>query len=253
MEGEKIIESITKTINDRLKIPIIITYLSVLIIYNWDVLFYLIFEKETASIKIACIKEEYSSEYWCRIFTCIGISIILIGAFTIINTGLNYLLKWFYKKDKKFTSEIENYETIDNLRQQLADSIDKRNKLETDVKNLTKINEDINLKIDNLNLTEIAKIDYTNLLKYLKNSFNSGKITHSFIELIEILKEDSKVELNEIYKKASFPNEMELLLDKLFELNLLIRTTFQKAKEHRRYDGVQLGTSFKEFLKMDLK
>lgn len=252
MEGEKIIESITKTINDRLKIPIIITYLSVLIIYNWDVLFYLIFEKETASIKIACIKEEYSSEYWYRIFTCIGISIILIGAFTIINTGLNYLLKWFYKKDKKFTSEIENYETIDNLRQQLADSIDKRNKLETDVENLTKINQNLNFKSKEISISDIAKRDYKALISKLSTFEHKEKLLYSLKELMEILKNNPDIVISEINNKATYVLEMEELISILTDVKLVREEFAGYGTFNEPEMFLKIGTSFKEFLKMDI-
>ncbi|OEY71824.1 hypothetical protein [Salegentibacter salarius] len=115
MEKTEILENITKSVNERLKISIIITYISVLIIYNWDILFYLFFENSSASTRILEIKENYSDVYYQRILICLAISILLIVIFTALNTLLNLGLKWFYRKDKETKSEIENFEKITQL------------------------------------------------------------------------------------------------------------------------------------------
>ena len=83
MEEEKILESITNNISSRLKVPIIITYLCVLLIFNWDILYYLLFENDDPTNKIDCIKSTYSELYYTRIFHCIIISITLIILFTV--------------------------------------------------------------------------------------------------------------------------------------------------------------------------
>lgn len=63
MEEEKILESITNNISSRLKVPIIITYLCVLLIFNWDILYYLLLENDDPANKIDCIKSTYSELY----------------------------------------------------------------------------------------------------------------------------------------------------------------------------------------------
>jgi hypothetical protein len=61
MDEEKLLENIGNSIASKLKVPIITTYISVLIIFNWDILFYLIFSSEEAKIKIQYIKDEYGA------------------------------------------------------------------------------------------------------------------------------------------------------------------------------------------------
>lgn len=252
MEGEKIIESITKTINERLKVPIIITYLSVLILYNWDILFYLIFGKENASIKIDYIKDEYSSDYWCRILSCIIISILLIVAFAIINTGLNYLLKWFYRKDKEITSEINDFETIKNKNQQLVNSIDEINKLKIEVENLTKINDELNLKSKEISISDIAKKDFEILNSKLSSIQHKEKLLYSLKELIEFLKNEPDIETHDIYRQATYSLEMAELIGILEDFKLVQENFVGYDTFSNPISTLKIGTSFKEFLKMNL-
>ena len=124
MDEEKLIDNIGKSIASKLKVPIITTYISVLIIYNWDIIFYLIFGDEEAKIKIQYIKDQYGGIHFERIAICLLVSILLIVIFTVINTFLNYCLKWFYRKDKEIISEIDSFEKISILSQQLSTTLE---------------------------------------------------------------------------------------------------------------------------------
>lgn len=252
MEEEKILENISKSITDRLKVPIIVTYLSVLFLYNWDIIYYLIFEKNAASFKIKYIKDTYSSVYFERIITCLIISVILIILFTVLNTMINFGLKWFYRKDKEINSEIESYEKMNNLTEQLSNSIDEIKKLHSQIDNLKKINDNLNSKNLKIDIADISKKDYDNLLNFLNSKEPKEKLLYSLNELINMLIKNNKIEISEVYTKATYEHEMRLLVQYLYELKLLSSTRYQHSDNRYSYDGFKMGTSFKDFLKMDL-
>lgn len=252
MEEEKILENISKSITDRLKVPIIVTYLSVLFLYNWDIIYYLIFEHNTASIKIKYIKDTYSTVYFERILTCIIISVILIIVFTILNTMINFGLKWFYRKDKEINSEIESYEKVNNLTEQLSNSISEIKKLHSQIDNLKKINDNLNSKSLKIDIADISKKDYDSLLSFLNSKEAKEKLLYSLNELINMLKKNDKIPTNTIYKGATYEHEMRMLIQYLYELKLISSIRYQNIDNRSSYDGLKMGTSFKDFLKMDL-
>lgn len=252
MEEEKILENISKSISDRLKVPIIVTYISVLFLYNWDIIYYLIFESSTASIKIKYIKDTYSSVYLERILTCLAISVILIILFTVLNTMINFGLKWFYRKDKEINSEIESYEKMNNLTEQLSNSIDEIKKLHSQIDNLKKINDNLNSKSLKIDIADISKKDYENLLSFLNSKEPKEKLLYSLNELINMLKKNNKIETYEVYRKATYEHEMRLLVQYLYDLKLLSATRYLNDDNRSSYEGLKMGTSFKDFLKMDI-
>jgi|GEM_PF-6161355 len=251
MEEEKILENITKSITEKLKAPIITTYICVLFLYNWDIIFYLLFEINCASLKIKYIKETYGSVYYIRILTCLGISIFLIILFTTLNTAIHSCLKWFYKKDKEITSEIENYEKISVLTSQVSTSIDEIKRLNTEISNLKKINDSLTSKNLNLNVSDISEKDYKNLLHYLNTQPNKEKLLFSLKELIENLKNDPKKSINHIYQTATYEHDIKTLINVLISRKLLKETRYTD-ENHNAYIGLGLSTSFKDFLSMTI-
>jgi hypothetical protein len=252
MEEEKILENISKSITERLKIPIVATYICVLVLYNWDIIYYLIFEYKTASVKIKFIKEEYGPEYYIRILICLTISVALIILFTTLNTSLNFCLKWFYKKDKEITSEVESYEKIKTLTEQLSNSIDEIKNLNSQIENLKNINENLASKNKKIDISEISKKDYELLFTTLNKRPNKEKLLYSLNELVIELKNNEKVNIQKVYKNATYEHDMRNLVELLFEMKLLSGTRYMNVDNSSSYDGVKLGTSFKDFIKMDL-
>lgn len=252
MEEEKILENITKSINDRLKVPVILTYICVLFLYNWDIIYYLIFENNCASIKIKFIKNEYGSVYFERILICLTISIILIILFTILNTFINLGLKWFYRKDKEITSEIENYEKINSLTLQLSNSIDEIKKLNSQIENLTKINENLSSKNTKINISDISKKDYIILTNFLKSKSDKEKLLYSLNELIQMLKNNPRIGIYEIYKNSTYEHEMRMLVQYLYDLKLMSSTSYRTENGLSTYEALKMGTSFKEFLEIEI-
>jgi hypothetical protein len=251
MAKEKLIQSITKSIGDKLKIPIILTYISVLILYNWDIIFYLFLEKKSASDKIFYIKQNYSLEYYERIFICIGISIILIVLFTILNTLINLSLIWFYRKDKEISSKIESYEKINSLTEQLSKSISESAKLSLKIGNLENINNELNLKKLNSKISDISKKDYDNFIQKINLEGDKEKYFYSFKELIELIKNKPLIELYKIYNKSTYRNHMIGLIGMLIERSLLSKKEYFD-EQVGSYDGLEQSASFKDFLTMDI-
>ena len=251
MEEEKILENISKSITEKLKVPIIVTYISVLFLYNWDIIFYLIFESSSASIKIKYIKDTYSSVYFERILTCLTISVILIILFTVLNTMINFGLKWFYRKDKEINSEIESYEKVSNLTEQLSNSIDEIKKLHSQIDNLKKINDNLNSNSLKIDIAEISKKDYNKLLNFLNSKDSKEKLLYSLNELINMLKKNDKIETYLIYTKATYEHEMRALVQYLYELKLVSAARYQNNDNRSSYEGLKMGTSFKDFLKIN--
>lgn len=253
MEEEKILENITKSIGDRLKVPIIVTYICVLILYNWDILFYLIFEDNSASEKIKFIQETYGCDYYKRILICLTISVVLIILFTILNTLLNFGLKWFYRKDKEIITEIESFEKMKSLTEKLSNSIDEIKKLNTQIENLEKINDSITSKKSKINISDISKKDYNKLIEFLNSKSDKEKLMYSLTELIESLKTNEKISLQNVYKNATYEHEMMLLIQSLYELKLVSATMYKDDNNpNRSFEGIKMGTSFREFLKMEI-
>jgi hypothetical protein len=251
MEEEKLIQSISKSIGDKLKIPIILTYICVLILYNWDILFYLLFEKISASEKISFIKQNYQSEYYERIFICIGLSIFLIVLFTILNTLINFSLMWFYRKDKEISSKIERYEKINKLTEQLSNSIDEIKVLNSKITKLENINDELNFKKLDYKISDISKKDYDSLIKSINTGSDKEKYLYSLKELIELVKNKPFIELEKIKKNSTYRNHMIGLIDKLVNRSLISKVE-HVDEQIGYYEGIEQSPSFKDFLKIDL-
>lgn len=250
MEESSAFENITKSIAVRLRIPIIITYISVLIIYNWDILFYLFFEEITALEKIKLIKDNYSENYFNRLTSSLLIAILAIIVFTIINTLLNFSLKWFYMKDKDIKSEINNHEKVFVLTSQLSEIIDKNKILNSEIDNLKNINSSLSAKSLNLTTSDISQKDFEDLLASINSRNNKEKLQFSLHELITILKKNINITVNELIKSSTYEDEMRALLDILKEKNL-VKANYDYRLE--TYDDfLTLSKSFEDFLNMEI-
>lgn len=251
MEEEKILENITKSISERLKVPIIFTYISVLIVYNWDILFYLFFQENSAFERIEYIKNNYSEIYYQRIFICLGIAILLITIFTILNTLINVCLKWFYRKDKETSSEIDNYEKINSLTEQLSNAIDNIKSLNSQLEKLKNINENLNSKSLNIKIEDISKKDYENVLQYLNSRENKEKFIYTFKEFINALKKDITTDRDDLYNIATYQHEMILLIRYLEQIKLLKVVNRYSQSKSNYANEFDLSKSILDFLKMD--
>lgn len=251
MEEEKILENITKSISEKLKVPIIVTYISVLIVYNWDILFYLFFQENSAFERINYIKLNYSDIYYQRIFICLGLAVLLITIFTILNTLINFCLKWFYRKDKEISSEIDNYEKISSLTEQVSNAIDNIKNLNSQIENLKNINENLLSKKLNVDIEDISQKDYDNILIYLNSQKNKEKFIFTFKEFLNALKKDITINRDDLYKIATYEHEMTLLI-KYLEQQKLLKVVHRYSPTNSSYAyEFDLSKSITDFLKME--
>ena len=251
MEENKVLENITKSISNKLKVPIIVTYLSVLIIYNWDILFYLFFENTSASMKIEQIKLDYSDLYFERIAICLLISVILIILFTVLNTSINFCLKWFYRKDKEISSQIDDFENIKALTEQLSQSIETTKSLESQIQDLRNVNQNLSSKNLDIKISDISKKDYNTLLSYINSQQNKEKLLFSLKELMDKLKENIEIGVYEVKSSATYQEDMNELISLLERFNLLKPEEIW-INDNRSTYIFKISPSFNDFLKMNI-
>lgn len=134
----------------KLKLPIILTYSVILIIYNWDIIFYLLYQKGHAIDKINYIKN-IENTWYHRILLPILISIFYALLFPILQVGINYLFRWFKNKN----NELERDEELKNAghRFEVQTKISGSQSLEVlnnQITNLSKDKEHLNEQITTL-------------------------------------------------------------------------------------------------------
>lgn len=187
MPEEKILDKITDAFTSRLKVPIISTYVSILVIYNWDVIFYLCFQKEEALKKIGYVKATYGPVYWERLVWCIVLALIVLCAFTVLNTLINFLMSWFYKKDKEITTRVEQAELIKSLQHSLAEEISKSELKSKSIKDLEIIHGNIKERLDDIKLSEDDKKVSEGIDTFINSSSQPDLYNAALDDLFEFL------------------------------------------------------------------
>lgn len=144
----------------KLKLPIVLTYSIILILYNWDIIYYLIFQKSEALIKIHYIKN-IDNDWYYRIWIPILIAIFYALLFPILQVGINYVFKWFKKEnnmlerqEEKDNAEhrfeiqkiISGYQEIESLNNQIGNLINDKEDLNNQINILMKEKEDLQLE-----------------------------------------------------------------------------------------------------------
>lgn len=145
-----LINKVIDNATSRLKIPIVSTYLFVLIFKSWDILFYLFFEKKSALEKINYVKAKYPN-YWCNIFESVGIAILIIISISLLDMALTYCLKEISIIKKKSTDEINNYEIVESLKKINSQLTNDLNELNDQKTQLDKDNTQKSILINSLN------------------------------------------------------------------------------------------------------
>jgi len=250
-EKEKLIDKLTSVATSRLKIPIISTYIAVLIIFNWDIIYYIIFQEDSAIDKIEYIKINYHHEYYYRIFECLIIAITILIIFTVLNTILNLSLKWFYKKDKEVREEIDSHEKIKKLTEQLSIALKEITILKDKNINLSSINENLSnnpLSKYNFEKSEIAQKELSNIINSLSQNEYGDKQIYSLQEFISLIKKDPNISLDSLLNIATYKDEMNNVINYLGNKKLLEVVKSKDNDEIRIY--FRLNKSFEEILKL---
>lgn len=199
----------------KLKLPIVLTYSIVLILYNWDIIYYLIFQKSDALVKMHYIRN-IDNDWYHRILCPVLISIFYALLFPILQVGINYVFRWF----KNQNNDLERNEELDNAKHrfQVQKEISGSQELEA-------LNNQINSLIvdrDNLN-NRISDMSQQNE-KLLKENM---EITHDLNEKIIMLNAQNKNIIKENTTKIlSLNNEISNISqqnEKLSKENLKIK------------------------------
>ncbi|MFN0291201.1 hypothetical protein [Pedobacter helvus] len=171
----------------------------------------------------------------------------------MINTFLNFCLKWFYRKDKEITTEIESFEKISALTAQLSQALDENKALADDIDNLRKVNTNLSSRNLDATISEISRKDYDTVLNYINASSTKEKLKFSFRELLGILKKKPNIDVPEVYSSATYKASMENLISYLASENLLKTYSTIELKQGRgeSVTKFEFSPSFKDFLNID--
>lgn len=251
-EKEKLLDKITSVATARLKIPIISTYIAVLIIYNWDIIYFLVYQKDTAINKIQYIKTHYHQLYYSRILECLLIAVAILVVFTILNTILNFLLKWFYKKDKEVKEEIDSHEKIKQLTEQLAIAFNELKKTKDENKNLSNVNDGLSknpLNKFNFETSEIARKELSVIINLLSQNEYGDKQIYSLKEFLAIIKKEPKISPALLLQRATYQDEMQDVINFLESKNLIQKIAANNYDNKPAY--FKLNKSFIEILNLE--
>lgn len=113
---------IQNDIKNKFRLPIFLTYSVILIVYNWDILFYLAFQKKDALEKIEYVKTNLFTENFDRVWKPILLAILYSILFPFIQLLINFVVQFLKSKNNQITrkEEIDNAEHSYNIQQQLT-------------------------------------------------------------------------------------------------------------------------------------
>ncbi|WP_353163940.1 hypothetical protein [Empedobacter brevis] len=267
---DKIVDKIVGDATSRLKIPIVSTYLCVLIINNWDILYFILFSKVDATSKILYVKTHY--DFWDYLWR-VGGSLIYAIFILVIFTFLDYyLVKWLKDisiKKKTVQQQIVDHNTLEDLKKTVnnvsLDNIslkESNNKLKDDNYYLSNeisgsIDRIKELEKNQLNTLELNKILLSDIIIDLFNLKNEDNIIVNNIDALNnilgtIIKESSieeSFELNRLFKLVPTDlyysqfleimhilNKFSLVDFTYIDKNTIYRVSYEKRKIKVIYD-----------------
>lgn len=105
--AKETIDDFKNDIKERIKLPLLISYGVILVIYNWDVLYYLIFKDEESFAKIQFIKVEFANPDHTRFTTPFLLAILTTFMFPAVQVLINFVFNVFKKINNKLTTDEE--------------------------------------------------------------------------------------------------------------------------------------------------
>ncbi|MDN3671561.1 hypothetical protein QWY99_00585 [Flavobacterium branchiarum] len=243
-EQETTLEKLSNSALSKIKLPIVSTYVIVLIVYNWQILLYLIFKNEAIDLKIDYIVCKNRGEYFFNILIPVLIALMYTLFFPILQVGINVLFNYFKKMDKKIlkTEELDDaihrFELQQNLTgkqslERLQANIEllttENQKLILDNKTLLERVKDVNQRDENTNIfrdtinkkkeKELNEISKSLLSKFNEFTFEEKSV---FLDLINFFdKKDKFLLKNEISNISIHENFIEQPLNVLLENSIL--------------------------------
>jgi hypothetical protein len=212
--------TVQNEIRNKFHLPIFLTYSVILVIYNWDILFYLAFENGNALDKINYIKDCFFTENFERIWKPILYALFYSILFPFLQLLINLIVQFSKNFNNKITrrEELDNASHRFNIQQQLTGS---------------QSLEQLQIRIDQL-LVENEKLISTNtsLLAQVKN------------DSIEIL--DSNSIFNSEYEKTA-----KVIFAEVNKLNneeksafIDVLSSMENATDYQEYNKIEGKTIF---------
>ncbi|MEN9909929.1 MAG: hypothetical protein RLZZ540_3088 [Bacteroidota bacterium] len=251
--------NIHNELKNKLKLPIIITYSVVLIIFNWDILFYLAFENNSALKKIIYVKSNFFTENFERIWKPILYSISYSILFPFLQVLLNQIIQYFKRYNNKITRKeeidnaVHNFEVQQQLTgqqslQQLQNRIDQlileKDKLINSNNSLiSQLKSDSN---DLLDSNSILNSEYDKTAKELFNEINefNNEEKSTFLELISFLSNyNNSFYLKTLSTKTSYPQHTDKTLQILTNYKII------ENSSNGTFKVSMFGLKFIEFFK----
>jgi len=264
-------KSFNEIIYERTTSPFYGTLICSWLIWNWKIIYLTLFISEN---KLCENKIDYIIKNYCQVENIIwyplASSIVILTIIPFLSNGAYWLSLKFNKwkvdqKNKVDRKQLLSLEQSIQLREEISNQEEKIEKIiekyNTKIKSLEielagfKENKDNSIepqkKVPNKNARQIAESDYAKLKVILSASINSDKLWVSFRELLKLLKENPDITIEEIKSSSSYPIEMDNLISILIKQSLI-----EDKSYYDNYGNLEsiltIGTSFKEFLKMDL-
>lgn len=268
---DKIVDKIVGDATSRLKIPIVSTYLCILIINNWDILYFIMFSKVDATSKILYIKSHYDFwDYLLRVGGSLIYAIFILVLFTFLDY---YLVKWLKNvsiKKKTVQQQIVDHNTLEDLKKtvktlsldnislkesnnklkddsyylsnEISGSIDRIKELEKNQLNTLELNKILlsNITIDLFNLKNKDESIINNLdaLNYILDTIiNESSIEESFeLNTLFELVTTYLIDYSQFSEIMNILNKFKLVDFTYIDENIIYRVSYDKSKIKVVYD-----------------
>ncbi|RRJ87673.1 hypothetical protein [Flavobacterium macacae] len=261
IEGIKAnIGSIQNDIKNKFKLPIFLTYSVILVIYNWDILFYLAFQKKDALEKIEYVKTNFFTENFDRVWKPILLAILYSILFPFIQLLINFVVQFFKHQNNQITrkEEMDNANHSYNIQQQLSGKQslqqlqNKIDELIIEKEQLITTNDSLisQLKKDNSDLLDsnsIFKSEFEKTAKAFLKEVNelTNEEKSTVIELItQLQKKENSFTVADLGKMAIFPQHAQKTLNLLQKFKI---TTNSNSTGY--FVVTKYGSNFIEYFK----
>lgn len=203
---DKIVDKIVGDATSRLKVPIVSTYLFILIINNWDILFFIIFSKVDATNKILYIKNHYNLwDYFYRVGGSLLYAIAILVLFTFLDYYLVKYLKDISIKKKGIQQQIVDHSTLEDMKKIIESVRVKNNKLLKNIDDYKKSEVTFKEEFDELNSKYSNNYEHARLGHFIEDisKLPTNNINSIFYYLEKILIELKKYDPDEIINYES--------------------------------------------------
>lgn len=194
-DAKKSVSDFPKYLSERLKLPIVILYLSLVTLFNWDIIFYLLFQKSSAICKIIYIKSRYSNLINLRLGWALFISIVSALTFPSIQIVLNWILSF-----------VKRYE-LQRVKREEEDYAEHRKRI-------------LDIRTGNLERQGLQS-------KIEKLSIENQEILDS-VESLMVEKKEKDIEINDL--KSMMKSQASILEDQKKEFSYTMKKEVQSSK-----------------------